>query len=67
MGNCLNTEEGRKNKIKYYECKKCNLKYHINIRTCPHHRFRKKGNVYKCIDCKLYKNKYGSSQCYHQG
>jgi hypothetical protein len=64
MGNCLNSKEERKSK--YDECKKCRLKYRINIRTCPHHRFRKKGNVYKCIDCKLYKNKYGGSQCYHQ-
>ena len=62
---CLNTEKNRKYP-KLSVCKKCNLKYLNNIRTCPHHKFRKnqKGK-FKCVDCELWKSKYGSSLCYH--
>ncbi len=62
---CLNTAKIRKTP-KMYSCKKCNLKYLNNIRTCPHHKFRKnKNGKFKCIHCELYKSKYGSSLCYH--
>ena len=70
MGNCIYYSSRKNNKINVREkniCKKCNLKYYTNIRTCPHHRFRKnKNNSWKCIDCKLYRNKFGSTLCYHQ-
>ena len=47
-------------------CKKCNLRYNLNIRTCPHHKFSKnKTNKSRCVDCQLKKSKYGSSLCYH--
>ena len=54
MGNCIyySSRKNEKDRIrKKYICEKCNLKYYTNIRTCPHHRFRKnKNNTWKCID-----------------
>ena len=65
MGNCLNTIETRKGNIRYKICKKCGVKYNINIRTCPHHTFRKKNNTFRCVHCNLYRSKFGSTECYH--
>jgi hypothetical protein len=68
MGNFLPcTCYTNKNTTLKFTCKKCNLKYNINIRTCPHHNFSKNTiNKSRCYDCKLKKNNFGSSLCYHQ-
>ena len=64
MGNFLQCcYLNRKSEI---NCNKCNLKYNINIRTCPHHKFSKNTtNKSRCYHCKLKKSNYGDSLCYH--